>query len=161
MLTYCVANNAKLSGRDRDTDQPAFAAAFVHHRRPRRRCCPARCPRGSFSCRPENDNALRPGPRVPRPPCHLHRRHLCRRSQPLTDQAWRHHPEWWRHAPYLPVTGHGWVRGIAPGGERFAWVGSRSVGYDVRRRAVTRVVIPGDNTGSIRRSGRWASRPGS
>jgi hypothetical protein len=34
---------------------------------------------------PANDNALRPRPRIPRSPRHLHRLDLRRRRQPLTD----------------------------------------------------------------------------
>lgn len=37
-----------------------------------------------YSGRPENNDALRPRPRIARPARHRHRRHLRRRSQPMT-----------------------------------------------------------------------------
>ena len=71
------------SGRDRQADQSALAAAQLHHRSPRCRRPAPRRPRSSIAFGPANHDALRPRTRITRPARHLHRLHLRRRSQPL------------------------------------------------------------------------------
>ena len=67
--------------------RPAHPAACVHHRRARRRRPPPRRARSGLTRRPENHDALRPRPRIPRPTRHLHRRRLPRRCRPLNDRC--------------------------------------------------------------------------
>ncbi len=83
-----VRRLAKRAGIDQAHLAP-LAAALVHHRRPRRRRPTSRRPRSRIARRPENDDAIRPRPRISRPPRHLHRFHLRRRRQPLTTPSGR------------------------------------------------------------------------
>src|SRR6266702_6133240 len=65
----------------------AHAQACVYHCGSRRWGPAARCPRSRLPRRPENHDALRPGPGFLGPARHLHRRRLRRRSSTLTAAA--------------------------------------------------------------------------
>jgi integrase len=71
---------------DRQARRPAHAAACVHHRSPRCRGAATGRARGRLARRPAHHHALRPGPDQPGPPCHLHCRHLRRRSSEVAGQ---------------------------------------------------------------------------
>ena len=75
---------ARQASWDRQAHFTALASAFVHYRCPRCRCPAARRPRGGIPRRPQNHDALRPEPRVARPPRHLHPLNVRRWCQPLT-----------------------------------------------------------------------------
>ena len=72
------------TGRDHQAGRAAHPPTRVHHRRPRRRRPAPRRPGGGIARRSAHHHALRPGPRLARPPRHLHRRRLPRRRRPLT-----------------------------------------------------------------------------
>jgi hypothetical protein len=63
-----VHDESRTLGLDRNELGALLAAqpaALVHHRRPRRRGPVARRARSRITCRPSNDDALRPGPTQP------------------------------------------------------------------------------------------------
>ncbi|HEY1701940.1 MAG TPA: site-specific integrase [Trebonia sp.] len=78
--------------RDRQERRPAHPAARVHNCSARRRRPAARCPGGRLARRPAHHDALRPGTDQPGPARHLHRRHVHRRSGPVTHDR---SPEAW------------------------------------------------------------------
>jgi len=80
--------------RDRQTGRAAHVATRVHHCRARRRGAATGRARSGQSRRPAHDDALRPGPRQPRPPRHVHRRDLHRRSSPLVASPPVTHDPW-------------------------------------------------------------------
>jgi Phage integrase, N-terminal SAM-like domain len=76
-------------GRDHQESQPSHAQTRVHHRSAGCRGTAARCARGGLACRSAHHDAIRPGPRQPRPARHLHRRRLRRRRRPVTRTGWQ------------------------------------------------------------------------
>jgi integrase len=66
--------------RDRQDHHAPYTQTRLHHRRARCRGPAARRATGRLSRRPANHDPIRPGPRQPRPACHLDSRRLRRRA---------------------------------------------------------------------------------
>jgi hypothetical protein len=86
---YAVEEEDRPPCRNRQDRHTPHAETRIHHRRARRRGPAARCARGRVACRPANDDAVRPGPRQPRSPRHLHRRGLRRGRCQVNGTGWK------------------------------------------------------------------------